>query len=379
VEAEPTFSISVHFASLTDPRLDRSKLHSLHDILVIAFSAIIAGCEGWAEVEDFAREREDWYRSFLNLPNGIPSHDTLGRVFSLLDPAEFARCFAAWAQDAARAVDGEVIAIDGKTARRSFDSATKKSPVHMVSAWAAGRQLVLGQIATEEKSNEITAIPKLLKLLCVQGCVVTVDAIGAQKKIAEAIVEGGGDYLFALKGNQPTLQQEVQDFFESAVAEGWKGVPNEHAESTDKGHGRIERRRCWCSSDVAWFEDRKQWCGLRSFVMVEEERSVGAKTSRETRYFLSSLDGKDARRTLEAVRAHWSIENCLHWSLDVTFAEDESRIRKDHAPANAAMLRRMALNALKSVRGDKRSLKIRTKMCGWSPDYHLKVLMGSRD
>jgi len=305
----PVDTIYAYFGSVPDPRIDRTKRHSLKDIIVIAICAVICGADGWVAVEEFGKSKIDWFRRFLDLPNGIPSHDTFGRVFSLLDSEQFMDCFANWISNVARLTAGEVIAVDGKTLRRSFDTASSKSAIHMVSAWACENGLVLGQVKTEEKSNEITAIPKLLDGLEISGCIVTIDAMGCQKKIAKKIVGKDGDYLFGLKGNQGVLNDEVREFFRYAEDEQFEGIPHDFHETVDGEHGRIETRRFWCTSDIDWFQEKHLWKGLGSIGMVESERTVGDKTSVERRYFISSLPGDDAEQFGRAVRQHWQVES----------------------------------------------------------------------
>lgn len=366
-------TITEHFKLLKDPRIERTKKHSLHDILVLTICAVIGGADDWTEVERFAHAKLKWFKSFLDLRNGIPSHDTLGRVFAALDTEALMRCFVEWVSSLTKVAVGDVVAIDGKTLRGSFDTASKKAAIHMVSAWATKQHLVLGQIKTEEKSNEITAIPRLLDLLDVSGCIVTIDAMGCQREIAKKIVEKGADYVLSLKGNHETVHEEVRTFFEWARREKFKDVAHDYFESTDGNHGRIEIRRYWISPEIGWFTDTNRWSGLRSFGMVESERIVGEKTSVEQRYFLCSLPGDSAKQFAGAVRQHWSVENNLHWVLDVAFREDQSRVRKDHAPENFAILRHIALNLLKQETTIS-SLKGRRHVAGWNDNYLLKVL-----
>ena len=366
-------TITAQFASLRDPRIERTKKHLLHDIVVITICAVIGGADDWVNIARFARAKQKWFKSFLTLANGIPSHDTLGRVFAALDPDELRRCFSNWVSSLVKVTQGEVVAIDGKTLRHSFDTASTKTAIHMVSAWAAGQRLVLGQVKTEEKSNEITAIPKLLELLDVQGCIVTIDAMGCQREIAKKIVDKGADYVLSLKGNQETVHDEVRTFFEWARRENFKDVAHDYFETTDGDHGRIEIRRCWTTSDIKWFAGVDRWAGLKSFALVEAERTVAGKTSIEQRYFLSTLSGTLAEPVALAVRQHWTVENSLHWVLDVAFREDESRVRKDHAPENFAILRHIALNLLQQESSIP-SMKGKRLVAGWDDDYLLKVL-----
>ena len=370
-------SLAHHFADLTDPRVDRTKLHDLLDIVTIAICAVVAGADAWEQIEQFARAKQDWLKSFLALPNGIPSHDTIARVFARLDPDEFQRCFLRWVGALQEATERRVIAIDGKTLRRSFDRAKGKSALHLVHAWATANHLLLGQVAVDEKSNEITAIPELLRMLEVSGAIVTIDAMGCQKEIARIAREEGADYLLALKANHERLYGQVKAFWEEAYRRGFKGyeVMTYHRQ-WNEGHGRFEARRCWATSDLSWLEGREEWDGLRSVVFVESERFVGESLAVEERYYLSSLPA-DARLLNEAARSHWAVENSLHWVLDVTFDEDRSRIRKGGAPENFGLLRRLALCLLKRDTSWKGSIKGKRLRASWDEDYLLHVLCGN--
>lgn len=386
---EGSSNISIYFADLEDPRANRGNNHSLHNILVMTICAVVCNCDNWVEVADFAEIREDWFRSFLDLPEqGTPSHDTFGRVFSMLDPQQFAQCFATWAQALAnrsKAVrtprkeeEGQepthTISIDGKSVRRSFDRASEKSAIHMIQAWAVDQQIIVGQLKTEDKSNEITAIPKLLELLDIKKKVVTIDAMGCQTAISKKIVDQGGDYIFSLKGNQGHLNEEVKVLFETAETDGFKDIKHDTYEFSEKGHGREETRRCVCMPLLDVLEHGQDFKKLTSVAKVEATRKVGKKLSRETRYFISSLDGEDAQRMARCIRAHWEVENTVHWSLDVTFSEDQSRVRIKNAAANFATIRRIALNLLKQETTKKVGIKAKRKAAGWSDDYLFKVL-----
>lgn len=349
--ARPT-SISIHFGALPDPRVARTREHSLVDILTIGLCAILCGGEGWTDMAAFGQAREGWLRTFLALPNGIPSHDTFGRVFAALDPDAFGAAFAAWARAVAPPAAGQVVAIDGKTLRRSHDRAGGKAALHLVSAWADASGLALGQVAVGDKANEIVAIPRLLALLDVRGCTVTADAMGCQAAIARQIVAQGGDYVLALKGNHPTLHDDVRATFAEARATGFAGLAAAHHSATktvDKGHGRLEVRRAWVISDpavLAFLDEAGRWAGLRAIGLVEAERRVGAERAVERRHYLLSAP-LDAATFAGVVRRHWGIENRLHWVLDVTCGEDASRVRAGHAAQNLAALRRLALNLLR--------------------------------
>lgn len=356
-----------YFSSLTDPRVERTREHSLEDILFIAIASIICGAEGWNEMEEFGKCKEDWLKTFLRLPGGIPSHDTFNRVFSALDPEELESCFMDWTRSVADLCKNEVIAIDGKSMRGSR-STDKKSIVHMVSAWAEQNHLVLGQVKVEEKSNEITAIPRLLELLVVKGCIVTIDAMGCQKDIASKIIEKEADYLLALKGNQGNLVEQVEDSFRFLP-------PCDSQEEIDAGHGRVETRRCMVISDLSLIEAKEDWEGLKSLVKIESERYIKAtgKTEKETRLYISSLQA-DAGLINRSVRAHWGVENSLHWVLDVGFNEDNSRKRTGFAAQNYSLLNRIALNLLKNDKTTKVGVKGKRLKAGWDNNYLIKLL-----
>ena len=368
-------SILEHFAEMPDPRRQAGRRHYLSDILAIAICAVVCGADEFSAMAEFGRAKRRWFKKYLRLPHGIAAADTFERLFARLDPEAFERCFLSWVKALAGSTDGELIAIDGKTLRRSFDRADKKAAIHMVSAWAQANQLCFGQLATEAKSNEITAIPRLLELLDLQGTTVTIDAEGCQKQIAAKIMDRGGDYVLALKGNQPTMHDEVKLLFDDAITGGFGELSYDFHEETEGDHGRIETRRCWVTSEVGWFEDRGAWAGLCSFAAVECERTVGDETTCERRYFISSHDGTSAERIATAVRSHWRIENSLHWSLDVGFNEDQSRARNGHAAENLSRLRRIALNLLKAETVHcKLGIKNKRLRAGWDHDYLLRVL-----
>ena len=367
-------SLLEHFADLTDPRVERTKLHQLLDVLAIAMCATICGAEGWEDFAEFGKAKQEWFETFLELPNGIPSPDTFRRVLSRLDPHEFEACFMRWVQAVNKIASGQIVALDGKQLRGSRDAAHDLGAIHMVSAWACENRLVLGQVKVDDKSNEITALPELLRALALADCIVTIDAMGCQTKIAEQIIDGEADYVLALKGNQGTLHEDVAHYFEWAERKGFKEIAYTFSETLEKDHGRIEERRCWATGDVEWLEQKAAWRGLQSIVMVEAEREViGKERTLERRYFISSLPA-EAKPLLEAVRGHWGIENSLHWCLDVAMREDASRIRRDHAPENVAVLRHIALNLLKQEKSCKLGIKRKQLKASWDHDYLLKVL-----
>ncbi len=364
----------LHFSQLEDPRLDRKKRHSLIDIIAITVCAVIAGADSWLDVEDFGQCKEDWLRSFLELPNGIPSHDTFGRVFSLVDPLALQQCFIDWVRAVQQTVEG-IVAIDGKTVRRSHDQAKGKQPIHLVSAWATQNGIALGQVKVDDKSNEITAIPELLKRLQLNGCLVTIDAMGCQREIAQHVVDAGADYLLSVKGNQETLAEDVEQEFKQAQADGFAHMDCLYHETLDKGHGRVEKRQYWYTSDVQGLGTLERWPQLAGMVMCKSTRTEKGKTTVEDRYFITSNTGHDVDKMAAAVRAHWRIENSLHWVLDVTFYEDQCRVRIGYAAENLAAIRKIALNALKANTTKKASIKGKRKIAGWDNDYLKEILL----
>lgn len=374
-EANLDRSLIGHFSSLEDQRCPINRRHDLIEMIVIAIAAVMCGADGWVAVAQFGRSKETWLREFLALPNGIPSHDSFGRVFSLLQPEAFEDCFRSWVASIREVIPGEIIAVDGKTLRRSHDRAAGLAALHLVSAWAAANRVVLGQVATEAKSNEITAIPQLLALLRIKGCIVTIDAMGCQTKIAEQIIEQEGDYVLALKGNQGTLASEVEEAFIDADAKDYAGMESEFLETAEHGHGRIETRCYRTLGDLSGVPRSALWRGMNMIGMVESQRTVDGKTSCETRFFIGSI-GTDATCFARAVRDHWGIENELHWTLDVAFREDDSRVREPAARENLAVLRHIALTRLKK---DNTKLGIKNKRlkAGWDERYLARLLFES--
>lgn len=367
-------SIPEHFATLSDPRSD-NKRHKLIDIITIAICAVICNADSFEHIAEFGRAKSRWLKEFLALPHGIPSADTFERVFSRIDPEEFKRCFMQWVQAISQLTKGEVVAVDGKTLRRSHDKSNGKSAIHMVSAWACASGLVLGQIKTEEKSNEINAIPLLLETLAIEGCIVTIDAMGCQRTIVETIVAQKADYVLSLKGNQGTLHENVQLFFQTQRQADFKELCFDYHETVEADHGKIEIRKHWTTSDIAWLQGKEHWQNLNTICMVERERQFEDKTESETSYYIGSIDN-NAQAFAAAVRSHWGIENSLHWVLDVSFREDDSRIRKNHSPENFAVLRHIALNMIKKETSLKKSIKSKRLRAGWDNNYLLKVLTG---
>lgn len=373
---KPLASLRGHFGGIDDPRIERSKRHQLLDIITIAICAVICGADSWVEVADWGETKQEWLRQYLRLPNGIPSHDTFSDVFGRLKAEQFENAFLNWVQAVMQVTGGQVIALDGKTLRRSHDRRLGKAAIHLVSAWATANQLVLGQVAVDEKSNEIKAIPALLQVLELAGCVVTIDAIGTQTEIAQTIVDQQADYVLALKENQGRLYQDVVATFGEADELAFAHVPHTYAKTTNKGHGRVEVRECWAIDRADYIQalrDGIKWPQLRSLVRIRAQRRLGDEVSTEDRYHISSLPGQ-ADQLLTTIRSHWGVENELHWSLDVTFREDDSRVRKGDGAQNFSILRRLALNLLRREKTAKIGLKGKRLKAGWDNHYLLQVL-----
>ncbi len=382
MQTHPKLSLIEHFKDLADPRIDRTKEHDLIDVLIIAVCCLLCAGESFNDMEDFGKAKEEWFKGFLKLRHGIPSHDTFNRVFQALDPKQFLECFLRWTQSLREAIPQEVVALDGKALRRAMNKS--QTPRYIVSAWAESNGLVLGQLKVDEKSNEITAVPELLRVLELAGCIVTIDAMGCQKKIAKEIIEADADYVLALKGNQEKVHQEVKSFLDASLEQQKqqrpKGalVPKEAAalkscETVQKDHGRIETRRYYQSDYLDWFADKDKWEGLRSVGMVESIRQIDGKSTLERRYYLSSLP-VEVETFGRAVRGHWGVENKLHWVMDVCFREDQSRARQGYAAENLATLRRLALNLLKREKTKRRGIRGKQLNASWDHPYLLRLL-----
>lgn len=372
------------FGSITDPRIARTRRHDLLDILFIALAAMLSGAEDFVTIAEYGGIKREWLQTILGLPNGIPSHDTFRRVFARLDPKQLEACLIAWAEAlrSKAAITGEeVVALDGKTLRHSFDTAAGTAAIHIVSAWASRARLCLGQVKVEEKSNEITAVPALLKMLDIRGCLVTADAMNCQKATARQITEQGGTFVLALKDNHPGLCEDVHLFVEHATKLKYADLTTRTLTTHDKDHGRIETRHyrlIGLPEGIAWADEKHAWPGLVSIGIAESTRQIGEKTSTETRYYLTAIPvgpANSARRFARAVRYHWGIENSLHWSLDVSFNEDDCRVRKDNGPQNLAALRHVSLNLLKRDRTTKAGIKTRRLKAGWENSYLEHLLL----
>lgn len=367
-------SIATFFEDLPDPRVERTRRHLLLDIIVISILAVIAGADSWEEIAHYGHVKQRWLEQFLRLPAGIPSAHTFRRVFTALDVEAFNRCFIEWAKWLVKSTDGKLVAIDGKTLRGSYRQEGKKDMRHIVSAWVGQNHVVFGQLAVEEKSNEITAIPRLIEMLELRGATVTIDAMGCQHKIVDAVIAQEADYLIAVKDNQPKLAEEVETAFATAEITKEQLPPTAKYQTIDTGHGRHEVRTITVLDAAGRLSDEQEWTGLRSLVRVESERTIKGKRSQEERYYISSAT-PNAQVLADCVRGHWGIENTQHWTLDVAFDEDRNRTRSKNAPDNFAILRRIALNILKAETSKKRrSMKLKRHLAGWDDSYLLEVL-----
>ena len=364
-----------HFANLNDPRIERSKEHLLKDIIAIAILAVISGADGWVGIEAYGNAKYEWLKNFLALPNGIPSHDTFSRVFTRIEPQQFQECFLSWVNSIVKELKLEVIAIDGKTMKQSYDRNDQQKALHIVSAWSSSHQLVLGQKKVHKKSNELTAIPELIEMLEIAGSIITIDAMGCQKDITSLIIKKKGDYILALKDNQKLLHKAVKEWFEDAKTTDYLGKNYNYYEQVEAGHHRVEKRQVWTVdvSELPPLHNQELWSGLKTVVMIVSERRLWNKTTTEARFYLSSLSS-NAETIAGAIRSHWGIENSLHWTLDVTFCEDKSRIRKQNSPENFALLRRLAINLLKQEKTSKESLKMKRYRAAMDNNYLVQIL-----
>jgi len=372
-----TAEVIDNFLDLPDPRVDRTKKYPLIEIIFLVIAAILSGCEGWHQIKDFGDAKLDWLRKFFPYTEGIPVDDTIARLMRKLDTEAFQSCFLSWMSAVSKATNGDIIAIDGKTLRGSQDRKNGCSPIHMVSAWSSLNGVVLGQEKTAEKSNEITAIPKLLEALDIAGCIITIDAMGCQTKIASQIVNKDADYMLALKGNQGNLHSEIKGYFEDAFKKEFKNIPNFHCYSVDPGHGRIEKRECWViKAEAEHLPSITKWDHLENIVAIKSTRTINNKMSEEIRYFITSAT-LSAEKALHVIRSHWGIENSLHWTLDVSFGEDKSRVRAGASAENLGIMRHIALNILKGDKNKKISIPRKRNLAAFEDDYREQLIRNS--
>ena len=369
----PTALIEEHFGALKDPRSPYRIEHKLIDIVIITICATICGANDWEAIAEYGQTKQDWLKTWLELPNGIPSPDTFSRVFARINPGQLQKCFVGWMEAVAQVTTGELLNIDGKTLRGAKESGNAKSLIHMVSVWSASQHLVLGQTKVSEKSNEITAIPPLLKLLAIRGCLVSIDAMGCQTEIAKVIIEQGADYVLALKGNQGDLHADVAQLFTAAGKQDFRNIEHQFHSTVEKGHGRIETRRYWTMGNTEYLVGAQKWSGLKSIGMVESQREIDGKVSIEQRYYILSIES-DVQRFATAVRSHWSIENQLHWILDVGFAEDAAQSCSGYSAENLAVIRHVGMNLLSRDQKTKVGVKTKRLKAGWDDNYLKTVL-----
>lgn len=370
-----TSKFQEYFTEVKDPRAERTRWHLLTDIITISILAVIAGAQGWEDIEEYGLNKKEWLETFLELPFGIPSPDTFRRVFERINPKQFEQCFQVWIQSLVEKLGVEVVAIDGKALKGSYDRKSQLKALHLVSAWSSEHRLVLGQTKVHAKSNEITAIPALLEMLDISGCIITIDAMGTQKSIAEEIIEAHADYILSLKDNHPKLHQTVKNWFDIAQSLGFKNVEVNISQRVEKGHHRIENRKVYTVpvSQIPALHQQNDWVGLKTVVMVVRSIQHWNKITNEVQFYISSL-ASDANRIGSAIRQHWGIENSVHWTLDVTFHEDECRIRSLHSPQNFALLRRIALNALERESSFRRSIRQKSRRAAMNDQYMVSVL-----
>lgn len=367
-------TISKAFAHLSDPRMDRTKYHPLINILTIAICAIIAGCNDFASISEYGKSKRRWFDRFLDLTHGIPSRDTFNDVFNRLNPEEFAQAFTQWVCSLADLHD-DIVALDGKVMRGTLDKAKGNPAIHLVSAWSVNNNLCFGQVKVSDKSNEITAIPKLLKLLDIEGCTVTTDAMGTQYKIANQIIASKGDYILALKGNQGEFHEDITFFLDTQIDSDFTATEHDVYTSVDGGHGRIETRKVWLTNEVEWFvTQHPRWSSVKGIIVIESQREIDEKVSYERRYYITSHQHKSAKYIANAIRSHWHVENKLHWQLDVSFDEDKNRLRSGYAAENFSLMNKIALNLLKNEKSVRLGVKNKRLKAGWDNNYMIKVL-----
>jgi predicted transposase YbfD/YdcC len=370
---DPT-TISKAFDSLIDPRIDRTKRHSLINILSIAICAIIAGCDDFQSISEYGKSKTPWFEEFLDLPHGIPCRDTFNNVFNRLNPHEFAKAFTQWVCSLGDLKD-DIVALDGKVMRGTLDKANGSPAIHLVSAWSVKNNMCFGQVKVSDKSNEITAIPKLIDLLDIEGATVTTDAMGAQYKIGDQIVAAKGDYVLALKGNQGEFHDDIKLFLDTHLRSKFNKVEHDVFSRVNGDHGRIETRKVWCTSDIKWVIERHpRWKSLQGIAMIESWREVDNKESYERRYYITSHHDKSAEFMANTIRSHWHVENKLHWQLDVSFNEDYNRLRSGYAPENFSLMNKIALNLLKNEKSIRLGVKNKRLKAGWDNDFMMKVL-----